>query len=64
MAKVLVVGLGEVVGQLVSPNQYTFLIGRMLVNILMVVNEVIHLAKISEKPSLIFKVNFEKAYDL
>ena len=55
--------LGLVMNKLISPNQFVFLKGRMLVDGVVVVNEVINLAKISNKSCLIFKTNFEKAYD-
>lgn len=49
--------------KLVSPNQSTFLIGRMLVDGVVVLNVAIGLAKKYRKPCLIFKVDFKKAYD-
>lgn len=49
--------------KLISLNQSDFIKGRMLVDKLMVVNEVIDFAKRSKKACLILKVDFEKAYD-
>lgn len=63
MTIVLEIILGLVMNKLISPNQFVFLKGRMLVDGVVVVNEVINFAKRSNKSCLIFKTNFEKAYD-
>ncbi|MCI24595.1 RNA-directed DNA polymerase (Reverse transcriptase), partial [Trifolium medium] len=49
--------------KLISRNQSAFITGRHLVDGVVAVNEIIDLAKKSGKDCLIFKVNFEKAYD-
>ncbi|MCI00949.1 LINE-1 reverse transcriptase like, partial [Trifolium medium] len=49
--------------KLISPNQTTFIQGRQLVGGVVAVNEIIDLAKKFRKECLIFKVDFEKAYD-
>lgn len=49
--------------KLASPNQSTFLEGKMFLNGLVFVNEVINLSKRSKKASLIFKVDFKKVCD-
>jgi hypothetical protein len=48
---------------LIASNQSAFLKGRNLVDGVLVVNEVIDLAKKSGKECMVFKVDFEKAYD-
>jgi hypothetical protein len=48
---------------LVAHTQSAFIKGRNLVDGVLVVNEVVDLAKKSGKECLIFKVDFEKAYD-
>ncbi|MCI39297.1 RNA-directed DNA polymerase (Reverse transcriptase), partial [Trifolium medium] len=48
---------------LIAPNQSAFIKRRNLVDGVLVVNEVVDLAKRSGKECLIFKVDFEKAYD-
>lgn len=63
VAKVLAKRLGLVMHKLISPNQSTFLKGRVLVVGVMVANELIDLAKRTKNACLIFKVDFEKAYD-
>ncbi|MCI04498.1 LINE-1 reverse transcriptase like, partial [Trifolium medium] len=63
IAKVLAVRLAKVMHPLISSNQSAFIKGRNLVDGVLVVNEVVDLAKRSGKECLIFKVDFEKAYD-
>jgi len=53
-----------VINSIISPNQLTFLKGGNLVDGVLVVNEVVGWAKKTHKDCLIFKVDFEKAYDL
>jgi hypothetical protein len=49
--------------KLISANQSAFIQGRQLVDGVVAVNEIIDLAKKSRKECLIFKADFEKAYD-
>lgn len=56
--------LGLVMDKMISPNQLTFLKGRMLVYGVVVVNELIDLAKGTRKGYLISKVDFDKVYNL
>lgn len=63
LSKVFVGRLLGVIDKFISPNHSVFLKGRFLVNGMVVVNELLDLAKNSKKSCLIFKVNFEKAYD-
>jgi hypothetical protein len=63
VTKVLANRLAKVMGDLISKNQSAFLKGRQLVEGVVVVNEVINFAKKNRKKCLIFKVDFEKAYD-
>jgi hypothetical protein len=48
---------------IISPTQSAFIKGRNLVDGVLVVNEVVDWVKKSKKECLIFKVDFEKAYD-
>lgn len=48
---------------IISPSQSAFLKGRNLVDGVLVVNELVDYAKRAKKEFLIFKVDFEKAYD-
>jgi hypothetical protein len=63
VAKVLASRLGTVMDKLISKNQSAFIKGRLLVDGVLTVNEVIDLAKRTKKKCMIFKVDFEKAYD-
>ncbi|GAU25119.1 hypothetical protein TSUD_274080 [Trifolium subterraneum] len=63
IAKVLAGRLAKVMDLVVATTQSAFLVGRNLVDGVLVVNEVVDLAKKSGKPCLILKVDFEKAYD-
>jgi hypothetical protein len=63
VAKVLATRLAKVLGELIPKTQSAFLKGRQLVEGVVVVNEVINFAKKNRKKCLIFKVDFEKAYD-
>jgi hypothetical protein len=49
--------------KLISPNQSTFINGRQLLDGVVAINEIIDQAKKLRKECLIFKVDFEKAYD-
>lgn len=61
--KVLKARLSTVMDDLISPVHSAYVKGRKLVDGVLVGNEVIDFAKTSRKACLIFKVDFEKAYD-
>ena len=63
LAKVLARRLAAVMNFIISTSQSTFLKGRNLVDGVLVVNELVDYAKKAKKECLIFKVDFEKAYD-
>jgi hypothetical protein len=63
LAKVLSKRLGKVMDSIVAKNQSAFIKGRSLADGVVVVNEVVDLAKRARKECLIFKVDFAKAYD-
>lgn len=53
--------LSGVMDELISPNQSLFLKGRFLVDGVVIVNELLYLAKKSKKPCLILKLIFRKS---
>jgi hypothetical protein len=63
VAKVLAARLAKVMDSVVATTQLAFIKGRQLVDGVMVVNEVIDLAKKTGRACLVLKVDFEKAYD-
>ncbi|MCH79641.1 LINE-1 reverse transcriptase like, partial [Trifolium medium] len=63
VSKVLAVRLGKVMNSLISSTQSAFIKGRNLVDGVVVINEVLDVAKKTGKEVLVFKVDFEKAYD-
>jgi hypothetical protein len=63
VAKVLAARLGKVMDSLINSTQSAFIKGRNLVDGVVVVNEVLDLAKKTGKDCMVFKVDFEKAYD-
>lgn len=63
LSKVLAVRLKKVLSKVISEDQFAFLGGRNMLDSVVVVNEMIHAAKKRKKPTLIFKVDYEKAYD-
>ncbi|MCI34656.1 LINE-1 reverse transcriptase like, partial [Trifolium medium] len=63
VAKVLAARLAKVVGDLIPKIRSEFLKGRQFMEGVVVVNEVIDFAKKMGRECLIFKVDFEKAYD-
>lgn len=64
MAKILATRFEVMIDKFIPSNQSTFFKEEgMLVERVVVVNEVLDLAKKSKKACLIFKVDFEKVYD-
>jgi hypothetical protein len=60
---VLTKRLGKVINSVISLNQSAFIKGLNLVDSVVIINEVVDWAKKHKKECLIFKVDFEKAYD-
>ena len=63
LAKVLAGRLKKVIAKVIFDNQNAFIAGRNILDGVVVVNEVVDLAKRSKKKCLILKVDFQKAYD-
>nr|GFB41505.1 RNA-directed DNA polymerase, eukaryota, reverse transcriptase zinc-binding domain protein [Tanacetum cinerariifolium] len=63
IAKILANRLAGVLGDIVNEVQSTFIAGRKILDGPFILNEVLQWCKIKKKQSLIFKVDFEKAYN-
>jgi hypothetical protein len=63
LAKVLAGRLSKVMNSVISKAQSAFLKGRHLEDGVLVVNEVVEVARLRKRECLILKVDFEKAYD-
>jgi len=63
LAKVLANRLRSVVGSVVSDSQSTFVKGKQILDSILITNEVVDEARRKHKELLLFKVDFEKAYD-
>lgn len=61
--KLLAERVNPMLGKLVCANQFGFMKGRMASESILVVNEVCHSLKIGKALGLIFKIDFEKAFD-
>ncbi|KAK2360432.1 hypothetical protein QL285_085698 [Trifolium repens] len=63
LAKVLANRLRLVVGSLISESQTAFVKDRQILDGILIANEVVDEARKSKKELMLFKVDFEKAYD-
>jgi len=63
LAKLLANKLKGVVGKVVSETQYAFVSGRQIMDGLLIDNEAVDEERKMKKELLLFKVDFEKAYD-
>jgi len=61
--KILSSRLKEVIGSLISDNQTAFIADKLIVDGFMVANKVVYDLKRSRRSGLIFKVDFQKAFD-
>ena len=63
IAKLLANRLSKVMNHLIDERQTTFVKGRQLLHGVLIANEVVEEAMRSKRPCMVFKVDFEKAYD-
>ncbi|GKV33771.1 hypothetical protein SLEP1_g42231 [Rubroshorea leprosula] len=63
LAKVLANRLKKVIAKIISASQSAFIKGRQLVDCSFALNEIIHDLKIKRRKGIIFKADFEKAFD-
>lgn len=64
LSKLLAGRMKRVLGSLISSGQSTFMPGRQLLNGVLVANETLDFATSENKDCLLYKVNFEKTYDM
>jgi hypothetical protein len=63
LAKILANRLRGVIGSVISESQTAFVKDRQILDGLLIANEVVDEARRAKKELLLFKVDFEKAYD-
>lgn len=63
MAKLLSSRLKKILPNIIDERQSAFIEGRQLLHSVIVANEVVEEAKRGQKPCMLFKVDFERAYD-
>jgi hypothetical protein len=63
LAKVLANRLREIIGSVVSDSQSAFVRGKQILDGILIANEASDEARSMNKELLMFKVDFEKAYD-
>ncbi|XP_071714472.1 uncharacterized protein [Rutidosis leptorrhynchoides] len=63
IAKLLALRLAKVIDKIISPEQTAFIRGRQILDGPLILNEVIEWYKKNNKKMLLFKVDFEKAFD-
>ncbi|MDD0148535.1 reverse transcriptase domain-containing protein, partial [Shigella flexneri] len=64
LSKVIVVRVSKVLDEVISPNQMAFMRKRQILDWVLIANELVDEVKKGNKPALIFKIDFEKAYDM
>ncbi|GJZ74574.1 reverse transcriptase domain, reverse transcriptase zinc-binding domain protein [Tanacetum coccineum] len=63
ITKILATRLFKVMPKIISPNQTAFISGRQILDGVLIANEIVNYAKKSGMKFLLFKVDFEKAFD-
>lgn len=63
ITKVLSVRLGEVLGDMISINQSAFVKGRQILDASPTANEMVEDIRRRKQKGIVFKLDFEKAYD-
>ncbi|GJZ08803.1 cysteine-rich receptor-like protein kinase, partial [Tanacetum coccineum] len=64
ISKLLSSRLARVINYIISHNQSDFISGRQILDGCLIANEIIQMASLEDQKLLLFKVNFEKAFDV
>ncbi|GJU71071.1 transposon TX1 uncharacterized [Tanacetum coccineum] len=63
ISKILANRLAKVIASVIGPNQSAFIAGRQILDGCLIANEIIRMASLEKTILLLFKVDFEKAFD-
>ena len=63
IAKLLASRLARFIDSIIIPNQSAFVKGRQILDGCLIANEIIRMAALEDHKLLLFKVDFEKAFD-
>lgn len=63
VAKILALTLRKVIGKLISNTHIDFVIGRQILDVVLVANEILDYAKREKKNCMLFKVDFSQVND-
>jgi hypothetical protein len=63
ITKVLIVRLTAVIDKVVNVAQTAFILGRFILDGVLIIHEVLHELRTKKKQGIILKLDFEKAYD-
>ena len=63
VSKVLSMRLKEVLADTIAETQGSFVAGRQILDVVLVANEIVEEYRNKGKPGVVFKIDFEKAYD-
>ncbi|GJZ26721.1 RNA-directed DNA polymerase, eukaryota [Tanacetum coccineum] len=63
ISKILANRLSKVISSVIGPNQTAFIAGRQILDGCLIANEIIRTASLEKLKLLLFKVDFEKAFD-
>ncbi|KAM7490623.1 hypothetical protein LguiA_033544 [Lonicera macranthoides] len=63
LAKVLSLRLKRVLGETIDLSQGAFVHGRQILDLMLIANEVVEDCRVNKREGVVFKIDFEKAYD-
>ncbi|GJY75453.1 putative RNA-directed DNA polymerase, eukaryota, reverse transcriptase zinc-binding domain protein [Tanacetum coccineum] len=63
ICKILGSRLAKVIGSIIGLDQSTFIKGSQILDVCLITNEIVHMAKLEDQRMFLFKVDFGKAFD-